>query len=267
MSITQSEIESTLRSAGLQRTHETKKKVLFVHPSTDETIYLNRDPARRSPGLVIHPRHAPSRQTLVAIPGVVPEGELYHSSNMRRFPMRRNGGASDIPYGIPFGFESVPSLQTFLGQLLGSPRDALEDINAAAGELNKAPPTEKDAIVKSRIGQGPFRVALEQYWKSCAVTGCCVLPALRASHIKPWRESSNNERLDPYNGLLLTANIDALFDRGLLTFADDGIALLSSKIALEEARLLGVDHALRLRSVDPKHQSYLAFHRANVFIA
>lgn len=264
MSVTQPDIELILQSAGLQHTHETKKQVLFVHPSSYEAIYLNRD--SRSPRLVIHPRHAPSREMLAAIPGVLAKGELYHNSNMRLFPVRRNGGASDIPYGIPFAFESLSSLQEFLGQLLGRQGDAFEDISAAAGELSKALPTERDAIVKSRIGQGPFRIALEQYWKSCAVTGCCVLPVLRASHIKPWRQSSNKERLDPYNGFLLTANIDALFDRGLLTFAHDGVAYLSSKIALAEARLLGVDHALRLRRVDPKHQPYLAFHRTNVFI-
>lgn len=267
MSITQSEIEDTLGSAGMLRDHETKKKVLFIHPSTEELVYLNRDPARRSPGLVIHPRHAALRHTLGDIPGVVPEVEFYHSSNMRRFPKHRNGGSSDIHYGIPFSFESVPSLQKFMSQLLRRPTDVFEDLEAATYELRKVPSTERDAIIKSRIGQGPFRDALERYWIGCAITECRVMPVLRASHIKPWRESSNEERLDLYNGLLLTANLDALFDRGLLTFKDDGDALLSSKLLLAEARLLGVDHAFRLKKVDSKHQQYLAFHRANVFIA
>lgn len=267
MAITLAEIETTLLSAGMERRHETKKKVLFVYPDTNEVVYLNRDSARRSPGLVIHPRHDPARRALSSIGGVTCEDQFYHSSNMRRFPMRRNNGSADIPYGIPFAFESTPSLRAFLERLLDLESNAFDDIAVAAEDLNAVSPTERDAIVKSRIGQGPFRLALESYWKKCAVNGCSVMAALRASHIKPWRTCSNTERLDPYNGLLLTANIDALFDRGLLSFLDDGTVIISSKLAPAEATLLGIGKTSRLRTVDPRHLPYLTFHRTRVFCA
>ena len=63
--------------------------------------------------------------------------------------------------------------------------------------------TTRDAVVKSRLGQGVFRAKLVEIWDGCSVTGCKTIEVLRASHIKPWRSSSNSERLDPYNGLLL----------------------------------------------------------------
>ncbi|MDX1521473.1 MAG: HNH endonuclease signature motif containing protein, partial [Anaerolineae bacterium] len=63
--------------------------------------------------------------------------------------------------------------------------------------------TEREAIIQSRIGQGKFRTMLINYWQCCAVTGCQNETLLRASHIKPWRNSKNEERLDVYNGLLL----------------------------------------------------------------
>lgn len=63
--------------------------------------------------------------------------------------------------------------------------------------------TEKDSIVKSRIGQGIFRKGLIEYWHGCAISQCPLTWMLIASHIKPWRDADNQERLDPYNGLLL----------------------------------------------------------------
>ncbi|HET9245398.1 MAG TPA: HNH endonuclease signature motif containing protein, partial [Xanthobacteraceae bacterium] len=58
--------------------------------------------------------------------------------------------------------------------------------------------------------------------------------ALRASHIKPWRESSDRERLDPANGLLLTANLDALFNDGLIAFDDEGQMLVSAQLTRKD---------------------------------
>jgi len=87
---------------------------------------------------------------------------------------------------------------------------------------NELTPTEKDALVKARRGQGKFREAVLSYWGNCAVSNCSELFLLRASHIKPWKDSTNTERLDRYNGLLLNPNLDAAFDKGLISFADDG---------------------------------------------
>lgn len=83
--------------------------------------------------------------------------------------------------------------------------------------------TEREVLVKARLGQGKFRADLVATWRKgevCALTGLAVPEMLNASHIKPWRESSNEELLDPMNGLLLAAHADKLFDRFLMSFEE-----------------------------------------------
>lgn len=265
MTVSIAGMESVLGRFGLRRDHETKRKLLFVHPALGECVYLNRG---HTPGLVIHPRHDSARAALASIDGVVADESWYHSSNMRAFPKRKNNGADEIPYGIQFSFSSIASLTAFLHRLFPavSPDDPLSDIEKAAAELKIVSATERDALVKSRIGQGPFRANLDSYWKTCALTNCSISEALRASHIKPWRDSDNRERLDLYNGLLLTANLDALFDRGLISFGNDGTMLVSSIISPRDLESLGIPVTGRLRQVDPKHRPYLAFHRNYRFL-
>lgn len=90
--------------------------------------------------------------------------------------------------------------------------------------------TEREAIVKARIGQGQFRDSLIGYWETCAVTGCQEQGLLRASHIKPWSKSEVTERLSLFNGLLLSPTLDACFDSGFISFDDSGMVLVSKKI-------------------------------------
>ncbi len=125
--------------------------------------------------------------------------------------------------------------------------------------------TEKDQIIKARVGQGAFRDALLTMWKTkCCVTGCAIAPVLRASHIKPWRVSDNRERLDRFNGLLLTANIDVLFDRGLISFSDTGEILRTSQITAKQLLALGCNPDAKIR-LSVRHAPYLAHHRAEIF--
>src|SRR5665811_1547849 len=83
-------------------------------------------------------------------------------------------------------------------------------------EIQNARPTEREELLKSRIGQGTFRQSLIKLRRKCYVTGIADERFLRASHIKPWRDSTNQERLDPYNGLLLSPIYDYLFDRAYI---------------------------------------------------
>jgi hypothetical protein len=99
--------------------------------------------------------------------------------------------------------------------------ELLEDL----AELERTVPdiTERDTLAKARIGQGRFKADVISKWglgEVCAVTGVAVPEMLVASHIKPWRDSTNLERLDPMNGLLLVAHLDKLFDRTLLSFGE-----------------------------------------------
>ena len=94
--------------------------------------------------------------------------------------------------------------------------------------------TERSAIVKSRIGQGLFRKELiKKYNGCCVITGINEKKLLIASHVKPWAVCSNEERLSPENGLLLSPTFDKLFDCGLITFADTGRIIISSQLSNE----------------------------------
>ncbi|MBJ7441481.1 MAG: HNH endonuclease [Sphingopyxis sp.] len=122
--------------------------------------------------------------------------------------------------------------------------------------------TQKEQLIQARIGQGEFRHALLSHWRSrCCVTDCAIRPVLRASHIKPWRVSSNRERLDRFNGLLLVANVDALFDRFLISFSDMGEMLIGPDIDQEDLIVLGCDPARRI-AMSAGHSPYLEWHRA-----
>ena len=125
--------------------------------------------------------------------------------------------------------------------------------------------TEKQQLVKARIGQGQFRDQLLSYWLSCCLTGCELQGVLRASHIKPWRTSSNAERLDLYNGLLLSPNMDALFDKGLISFEDTGEIMISSQLSESALKSLGCSSEMKV-ALKPEHAKYLAYHRANQFL-
>lgn len=126
--------------------------------------------------------------------------------------------------------------------------------------------TEQRTLIDSRIGQGAFRHRLMDMWNGCCAVTHCGLPAvLRASHIKPWKDSDHYERLDAHNGLLLVANLDALFDTGYISFDDTGKILLSSELTEELRDYLDLRDTFRLRRVLPDHKPYLDYHRRQVF--
>jgi hypothetical protein len=110
--------------------------------------------------------------------------------------------------------------------------------------------TERRALVLSRVGQGRFRDALMSLWGGrCAVTGLDLPLLLRASHIKPWRDSDNRERLDVYNGLLLSPAYDAAFDAGLVTFAEDGRMVISSELTPRRVERLGISWTVTVSTI------------------
>lgn len=127
--------------------------------------------------------------------------------------------------------------------------------------------TEVERLVRQRVGQDVFREALLDYWGgACAVTGLALPDVLRASHAKPWADcTSDEERLDVFNGFLLVAHLDALFDRGLITFGAGGDMVIASQLTSEHRALLHLDDALRLRWLAPEHLPFLQWHREHVF--
>lgn len=163
-------------------------------------------------------------------------------------------------------FSLPPRAGRYLLELIG-PHSVEEPTTAAIEKAAVLPATERQALVKSRIGQGQFRDALVKRWDGrCAITGLAIVELLRASHIKPWRDSNNAERLDPYNGLLLAPGYDATFDAGYISFNDDGRIALSPALPPAAVSIIGINTDARLRALMPKHTPYLAYHRAQVFL-
>lgn len=163
-------------------------------------------------------------------------------------------GVAAPPVVVPDPFEGIddPGLDPAF-------QDFVEDL----GE------TEREAMIKVRVGQGPFRNALISRWGGCSVTGCGAHELLIASHIKPWSKCTTPaERLGAANGLLLTPNLDKLFDRGLITFDEKFKIRVSPKLRPGDAIHLNVDRSLRLTfKADKDMLPFLDYHNTVVFQA
>ena len=122
--------------------------------------------------------------------------------------------------------------------------------------------TTREAIILARVGQGEFRANLMKRWNyRCALTGLHNPDLLVASHIVPWSMSDNDERLDTDNGLLLATHIDRLFDRGLISFCEQGRLLISDQLAPHAQQVFGLAHYQKLAHVSSGTLQYLARHR------
>ena len=128
--------------------------------------------------------------------------------------------------------------------------------------------TEKQAIVLARRGQGLFRSRVAAIERRCRVTGIANGEFLRASHTKPWRDANNGERLDGENGLMLTPDVDLLFDRGFITFAGNGDVLVSPVVHMPALIKLGLtsDMLKNVGTFSEGQKQYLAFHRDAIFL-
>lgn len=132
--------------------------------------------------------------------------------------------------------------------------------------LHHHPPdrTSRKGLVTSRVGQGYYRQELLERFKSrCALTGCAIAEILVASHIVPWREATDAERLDADNGILLSPTYDALFDKHLISFTDNGVMLLALSLDDEVVKQLGIDPSLVLE-VSEGMRPYLKRHRESL---
>lgn len=206
------------------------------------------EPVGKAP-LVIHHDDGVLLGAVAALPdGVAMEAAPYRSEGLLSY--RRVG--EGIPTGRAVSVRDVTALRALLA-LLTHPRtedrSAGADIRHVMNDAEPEPPdtwearaatqevdadpqscdisaTTRRALINARLGQGGFRRHMMELWGNrCAVTGCAVPEVLIASHAQAWAEASNTARLDPYNGLLLVASLDRLFDRGLISFGDDGSLL------------------------------------------
>jgi hypothetical protein len=168
-----------------------------------------------------------------------------------------------------------PGLATFEFDTLTALHAALDRVYKLGVSLPDAPlarfraqtaglpqTTEVERLVVQRIGQDIFRAALMDYWGArCPITGITDPGLLRASHIVPWAECDDAQRLDVHNGLLLSALWDAAFDTGLVSFADDGIVLARPELSAPARTALDLERAPRLPNLRYAHRANLHAHR------
>ena len=140
-----------------------------------------------------------------------------------------------------------------------------EAAEAAIWQRTDIGPTEKLNLVRSRRGQGVYRENLEKIEQSCRVTGVLDRRHLRASHIKPWCQCDDREKLDGFNGLLLSPHIEHLFGRGYISFSDAGEVLVSKTLNPEVLRSWGITLPRNVGSFHGEQCKYLEYHRREVF--
>ncbi|WP_051890210.1 HNH endonuclease [Chryseobacterium vrystaatense] len=135
--------------------------------------------------------------------------------------------------------------------------DTLDQINQIKND-NTLSNLEKESIILSRIGQGKFREELIELWKGCAISKFDDSKFLIASHIKPWKKSTNQEKIDKYNGLLLLPTYDKLFDLGFISFDDSGKIIISK--LLNNFDKLNIDNDIII-DITNNNKKYLKYHR------
>jgi hypothetical protein len=222
--------------------------------------------------------------------GVEPGGWLHYASTTARGEIWIAGIGPHGPWllsidhaGVAAEFASLPpqqvtgpGLAAFGFDTLTALRAALDRVYKLSVSLPDAPlarfrvqtarlpqTTETERLVVQRIGQDIFRGALIDYWGGCCpITGITDPALLRASHIVPWAECDDTQRLDVHNGLLLSALWDAAFDTGLISFADDGVVLVSPELSPAARAALALETGSRLSNLRDAHRANLAVHRA-----
>lgn len=126
-------------------------------------------------------------------------------------------------------------------------------------------PTAKEQVIQARVGQDIFKERVALIEEGCRLTGLKNITHLRASHIKPWRDSNEAERLDGNNGLLLSPHVDHLFDQGYITFSDEGRVLVSSELDKAVLAVWKLDTSKKGKLFNSEQKKYLAYHRQRIF--
>jgi HNH endonuclease len=254
------ELTAMLERLGFDEFRRTQKVTQHVRGTL--IICLKRETLRLP--IVLHPWYEAAFTALAAIEGVSFETPLryYVNSNLTCFPVYRDANRlTSSHYGLACEVSDETALMALIAAL-----DANRIVDTPDGAVEiggDERDTDRIELRLGRIGQGAFRCGLNRFWQGrCAVTGLELPELLRASHIVPWKEANNRERLDPFNGLLLGAHLDALFDKHLISFDSQGRLLLSQRIDPELLRHMGLDAmTARLSRLNPHHLPYLARHR------
>lgn len=180
----------------------------------------------------------------------------------RYSPIRDDGGGNQV-----YLAEIPESMAEVLLSLIGRQLDVAVEEGQEREIQNRTDigATQKYQLVLSRVGQGQYRKNLEQHEVGCRITGITDGRFLTASHTKPWSKSTDFEKLDGNNGLLLSPHVDRLFDRGYITFEDSGALMLCSSLPSEVVSAWGLSGRCEHRPLTKKQAVYMEYHRSKVF--
>jgi len=200
-------------------------------------------------------------------------GVLLPTLPQKYSPLQANGNGNQIYLA------NVPqAMAQVLNNLLGKQVDnVIEDIlvpqeeeqdkeETQLSQRKDIPETEKQQLIKARRGQGLFRSRVAMFEKFCRITGVSKKAHLRASHIKPWSKSTDSEKLDGNNGLLLSPHIDHLFDKGYISFTNEGALLVSNKLDQQVMHMWKIQPDVNVGRFNANQAQYLEFHRNNIFL-
>jgi putative restriction endonuclease len=192
-------------------------------------------------------------------------------------PLQSTGDGNQAVYlaSIPLPMALVmneligPQFQSALDSLMLRIDPDIEELEIilekALIERTDIGPTQKIQLINARRGQGLFRTNVRLHEKCCRITQVSEPKHLRASHIKPWKYSSDSEKIDGSNGLFLAPHIDHLFDRGFISFENSGQLLISPTLTPRIASSWGIMNDINVGSFTEKQKIYLKYHRINVF--
>jgi hypothetical protein len=214
------------------------------------------------------------------------EGLLAPQRLIGKADVRKVAGVRLVKTNIPAPQAMEPVLEAYdegcylglfrfdadVAALADTASDMIEDfvdatLTNSISNNKKLTETKREQVISARRGQGEYRRQLKLVERKCRLTGVSDDRLLTASHMKPWsRCRTNKERLDGHNGLLLTPTVDRLFDRGLLTFNDDGTPRWSSRFSDDQRALLKFDETTPVfQSFNNRQRSYLKYHQRHIF--
>ena len=233
-----------------------------VEPPQDDTIEMAPDFQRRAARLV------PVRFFGLALPVGVEETTLRLRDVLPAFnsPLDPDGAGRET---------SLHRLDDAAADRLIALAADAEPLSASMGEamaeaisVGDLPEGLKTDLVEARLGFGRFADDVRALWDgACCATGVTVDSMVHVCAIKPWVRATNDERLDAENGLPFVPTWSLAFSNGMLGFDDGGAILLSADLPADEARKAGIDPDFRLAIKGERQRVYLAWHRANVFVA
>lgn len=199
--------------------------------------------------------------------------QFQHLLPVKHSPLQQNGNGNQSIYLAEISTSMGGMLLGVIARTNATTVDSLDDIqsrfltNDMEKEIAEAPirETEKTQLIKARIGQGIYRQRLLLIEKNCRLTGVNDIKFLIASHIKPWRLSNNDEKLDGNNGLLLSPHVDSLFDKGWLSFKNNGDVLWAVPPVTDPTVAFWRLSPSNVGNFNSQQKHYLDFHREFIY--